>query len=169
MWGTNKRIDIGAFGPASPINGSEQIVKVGYGRPDTWSFLLQGQLVDLTTTGAGGLTIELFFVVLIGLGRTNFRIPAFEHYTWVNGEQDKLIYSTEVLGPTRSAADTVENLIRDIPAETIDVGVSYTATVTGSMSILSAALNVGAFFAPKVHVRPEWHEGRFPGGETEGH
>lgn len=176
MWGNSQTVElVGLAG--TQTNATTQIVNVQYGRPETWNFLFTAKLLsvqpDVLPTG-----VNIFFDVAIGLGRSQTTIQAFETYqfSWLAGAGSVLVgktyRTTSVIVPFRgafsSAADpypTVPNTIDHLVAQTIQVDARVTmAPALGERLVFE----LGAYFAPQSHVRPEWFEGRFPGGEDNG-
>lgn len=165
MWGNSQTIHlIQEPGPASFT--SDQLLRVNYGRPETWSFFFWSKVVDTSAPGAVGAVLANFDVTL-GIGRSSITIPFFVSYSYLPpviptpGTSGALIWG---ISSTFYAGVQIEQ----IPAQDIQV--------TSHCSIQAAAIGttvdveVGAFFSPKSHVRPEWFEsvGEFRGGENHG-
>jgi len=183
MWGTTENVPTssGGGGFTPPINGSAQLVKINYKRPETWHFLfyarlVQGEATDIVQFGQS--IVE--FDVTVGHGRASVTMQNFERLTieWQPSRAAPIgvaLYSTEVYGPNRTMDITPaaqrENRISEIVAQDIQVSARVR---NGSNFPTNLITEVGAFFAPKTHVRPDWMsiraplETQFAGDEVQG-
>lgn len=176
LWGDSKLLEPVSGGIAlSPTSASNQIVRVGYGRPETWRFLFAAQILGGSGTGGAPVSPGALVVtwdIITGVGRQSVKLPSFERYNfqWV-GLTSVTKYSTDVIGPVRddSVAPIVDNNNRIELLSGQDIQVSATAVLSTVAVGDKVQVQVFAFFTPNVHVRPEWHDLRFPGAETEGH
>lgn len=175
LWGDSKLLEpISGGGALSPTVSSNQIVRVNYGRPETWRFLFAAKL--LGGIGPGGSPVNpgnvvVTFNVTTGVGRQSVTLNAFEQYKFQwNALAQAQKYSTDVIGPARddSAAPLVDNNNRIDLVSGEDIQVDASAILTTNQVGDTVQVQVYAFFTPNVHTRPEWHEQRFPGDETEG-
>lgn len=151
----------------------QQLARIDYARPETWSFFLAAQVVNYV--GIQQSFVDVTFDLTIGSGRSTQVITAFEHYRLAIGagaqpnQAGQLIYSTEVSGPNRRFDDATPaaNTIRDFCAQSINLTANFsidTPTAAASCDVL-----LQAFFAPRSHIRPEWFkDGTFTGGENAG-
>ena len=180
LWGGSESLDLVSGGVVTtPVTG-HQLVKIAYGRPETWSWLFLAKMVEGPATPG---KIEVFFNLTTGVGRAtgqiygqpiNLPTQAFEKYVfqWGGGAAplNSIKWSTEAFGPQRD--DTVspspENRITEIPAQ--DIQLEIVANLQTVAAGDRAKIIVSAFFAPKNHIRPEWFErvGHFPGNEDHG-
>jgi len=177
MWGSEQTVNLTVTSLLLPTanKASPQLASVNYKRPDTWEFFFVGQVLRASSTagpGSGSVTVD--FELTFGVGRNTTKIPSFMRFQWdINNNVGKQIFSSVAPGPTRTTtpADAVANLINEFPAQTIQL-VANCIYQTGVISDVD--LTVGAYFAPKTHVRPDWMklraEGReqFQGGEDGG-
>lgn len=174
-----------------------QLARVEYKRPETWHWvlsarLLKGEDADLVDP----IIVHVMYDLTIGIGRSAVSIPmgtgyfdqrndpAFEHFTFTWGgptvgadpafPYGASIFSTAVLppstdfvngpAPTKSTA-----VVNEIVAQNIQLNCRM-AVVTfpgGSHVGKSVTVEVSAHFAPKTHIRPEWHMHMFPGAEEQ--
>jgi len=161
LWGNQLTIDMTSTGTAFDLVSS-QLAKVSYGRPETWSFLFWVQVLSNNNPSVGGV-LQARFNLVVGTGRTAITLPDFVIFLYspllpIGGQNPRY---------TMSATDTESNLVTDFPAEDIQLNVN--SIITGGAPVgTHIVLNVGAAFAPKSHIRPEWYEGKFRGGEDEG-
>jgi len=176
MWGSTQTLALTAAAGGG-AGSSGQLARVNYRRPDHWSFFFSAQVLQAALVGATA-TLDVFFDLLVGVGRSVQSIPGFEHYTLAlvnpdpTGANNALIWSATVNGPKRSATDVVgQNQCAQFPAQDIQCNVR---TVFTSAAAATAQLQVQSFFAPTTHVRPEWYspdrgeQTRFRGDEDGG-
>jgi hypothetical protein len=184
LWGTTQSVPTssGGGGFTPPVNGSAQLVKINYGRPETWRFIFFAQLVQGENTGLvqfGESAVD--FDVTVGLGRASITLTNFERLqiAWNPSTTAPIgvaLYSTSVLAPDRQmvpilAPPPLSNVISEIVAQDIQVAARVR---NGSNFPTNLITEVGAFFAPATHVRPDWmlidaeRAEQFPGGEIGG-
>lgn len=180
MWGSSVQLET-----ASTVT-SEQIVSIDYRRPETWRFLLYCRLLDGQIGGAGQ-DFQVDFFVNMGVGRSMFQtaigavfpqgqfatfgftVPAGQrpgnqpnNNKWTTVVRTPPTSDGAVGGPFFERCET-------IVAQTIQCTARFTnAGVAGV-----ARAEVGAFFVPNVHIRPDWfmqapNHLKFKGGETNG-
>lgn len=187
MWGSTERIVIGsaAFTPLT-TKRSQQLAKINYKRPDTWTFLLYMRILecDPQPTGAFQAEVTCGFQVTFGVGRSVATFPDFAFFRrrWLNAGQNPInnplanpVYTTSVQAPgfiydpATPVNETPPTTVTDIPAQDINVSADI---FNFSEYANNITLEVGAFFAPKSHVRPDWFQDReeeqFTGAEVRG-
>lgn len=189
LWGNSQtaRLEGGGF-LATQFTSTSQILKVSYRRPETFHWLFFAKLikVDPIPSGIQQAGIQIDFDVIVGIGRSNIIIPSFERYFWrwndtfAGGNLPAAPdfnkrYSSTVQAPLRVFDITVPagqqpNVISELVAE--DIQVQVRATDVGNY-VYTLDYEVGAQFAPKNHLRPDWFldapaEQVFAGSETEG-
>jgi hypothetical protein len=183
LWGGSQTITATDPGGAPSIATKGQLAKISYARPDSWHWLFFAQVVDqpgVALVDPQTISLNLTWNLTLGVGRTNTIIAGFEvfQFLWtqaggtnpVNGTRK---WSTEALGFPRNDSfpppdvlgdgRTLWNPINQVVAQDIQLEVAATliSPVAASVSVI-----VQALFAPKTHLRPEWHMGFFPGGEA---
>jgi hypothetical protein len=160
MWGNQLPINLIATGaPADVV--SSQLVRINYGRPETWSWLFWAQVLSDTGAGDPGV-IQVRFNLILGVGRTALTMNDFVVFAF------GAPLPTPTLRYTTSTTDPEGRILSDFPSEDIQLNVN--SIVTGGAAPGTAIqLQVGAFFSPKSHIRPEWYEGQFRGDEDKGH
>jgi len=192
MWGSDQQVTVET--PSSTINPTftetfvqtPQLVRIDYGRPETWSFVFAAALVGMTPPPQAGrmgsFFCDVYFDVSIGAGRSSIIIRGFEHFSWEISNSDPqelpilinrgLTWSQQVVPPAKKQdipGIPSAGVVESIAAQSINVtarvrGFNENFTSPGSVSLI-----VSAFFAPRSHVRPEWFQGgRFSGGEDYG-
>lgn len=176
MWGTTATIVAQNALGTPQQQQTQQLSRIDYARPETWSFFFYAQLNSYA--GLGGSKVDLYFDLNIGLGRSTIFLPSFEHYVFENTgtppAAGTAIFSSQVQGPLRFTGDTTPNVVDDFCAQSINVNVR-TLSAIGSGASIVANLTVYAGFAPRTHVRPEWfmdsdpmNKNKFRGGENGG-
>jgi len=192
MWGTTATAIVATPGGGLAGGGTTvQLAKINYARPDTWSFLLSARIVSLESSA--NVVLQASFFVMTGLGRSVFVSPTpnlaagffsspqtpFCQFIWRAIPGATLPenipfnprWTTETLGSPfddAAAAVAVQPVCRWFPAQDIQCGV-----VLGieSAAAAQASVEVGAYFAPRSHMRPEWfgeHGEQFRGNENGG-
>lgn len=153
MWGNQNTV----VQDGTISQSAQQLVKVAYKRPESWRFFLWAEpIFDLS---AGGVIVD--FEVLFGVGRAFARLPIVR-LRWVAASTPGMKWVTEVPTPTLddslAVADRVSTRMNVIVAQDIQV----TANVSRQTPLV-ATVNVGAFFVPNVHTRPDWFVDAFDG------
>lgn len=161
--------------------GTQQIVKINYGRPETWHWYFGARIVQGPDAQApGSAVMEVYWDLTIGIGRSMSPIQQFEFYSvvWLTSApvtQHPIKYSTSVIGPVRDQSNSLEppNLISQIVAQDIQLSarVRLTNAVVAGTPLVA---ELTAMFSPVTHVRPDWMlldrdvAEQFPGGEIGG-
>jgi hypothetical protein len=174
MWGDSETLQLSASVLGTPAR-STQLAKITYKRPESWNFAFQAILESMSAPTAD-FTLDIWFDLTIGIGRTFIKIPEFEHYRLFNAGGvgtpiPQMFWSTQVPSPNRSrsitapATNSGPGVTDFFVAE--DIQCQCRVLFLGSPAN-NISLQVSSLFAPRVHVRPEWFEGQFRGGETGG-
>ena len=186
MWGNTQLLEASdSLGVNTPgVQG--QLVRISYGRPETWHWVFAAKLLSADDTQIGEQhVVEVAFDLTVGIGRASIILPRFEvlRWRWGNNTTTETAplgtkWSTAALAPVRvdpSLGDTdpwaaqggrtTSNVIDQIVAQDLQLQTTLTVSTLGT---LSARVEVSAQFAPKTHIRPEWHLEHFPGGEHGG-
>lgn len=177
------------------VGNQQQLCKVGYGRPETWRFYFSAKLIRGPDNTPGFFTrIFVEFFVTIGEGRgstpmqiqlTSFTTFSFEQYIFQWGPATPafpagaMIWTTQAQSPNRGFngdGPVLRDgpLIDQLPAESIQVECRIVAiTIPANVAAVGqeVEVEVSSYWAPNVHVRPDWYEDPqpvFAGGETEG-
>jgi hypothetical protein len=169
MWGNSQVIDfdariLGAGEGGMMIQSPGQVARIDYGRPETWRFLLSAKLLNINSESEVN-SVEVYFDLNIGVGRTQVWLTDFEHYVFPNPlTNGQMIWSTSVLGPLRDPTASPEsNRVDLLTAQTIQVAAR--ADFIDFNETDHVQIEVSAMFTPNTHVRPEWYNGEYPGGE----
>jgi hypothetical protein len=81
LWGHDLSVPVQVTAATSPATASaQQLVRVDYGRPETWFFNFAATATDVSGVAA---TLDVFFDINLGVGRSVIVIPGFEHYVFV--------------------------------------------------------------------------------------
>jgi hypothetical protein len=183
MWGNSVRL-LGQ-GAGHPVNFTNQVARINYRRPENWRFFLGARLTGGDVVGGPvPLACTISFALILGVGRSVFLtkdrtgLPIFMTFTFLVpiGSQPGLTVNNvkyvttvdtppiddNVVGSTRTIDHFVAQDVQCQATLTIVTG-SPTETVIGEAT---------AFFAPNVHVRPDWfmdqESRRFGGSEPGG-
>lgn len=121
LWGNSQlvRATVQSSAAVQRVATPGQLVKINYGRPETWQWLFAAKLVaGPPATVAEFLQVEVAFDLTVGIGRSAIQMPplgsnvfldkAFEQYffTWGGGASvlfpvNVQLWTTEVLAPNR--------------------------------------------------------------------
>lgn len=166
MWGNQLPVDLVATGAPFDII-SPQLVNINYGRPETWSWIMWATVVSDNAIGAPGV-VQVRFNLTVGIGRTKLTMDDFVTFIFSPTLPNLgTSWTTSTTDNTPLAAGATARIVEDLPAQ--DIILNANCIITGGAAPGSAvSLYIGAMFSPKSHIRPEWYEGRFPGGEDNG-
>ena len=174
LWGDSKPL---AVPPSLATRTSSQLSKIQYNRPDSWTFLFVAKLIAAPVGSASGAFVGVSFDLIIGVGRSMVSLPFFcqFNFSWAAAAAapaGQLKYSTEARTPLRIQSDpTSFGVIRDFPAQ--DIQCTGTAIFENGADPGDAIVEMDAYFAPRVHIRPDWYadkpdDQRFRGNEMGG-
>lgn len=190
MWGNTVQVNpTRGAGAAGVIgNGTAQLFRVSYRRPETWSFFVAARIISGVTTDVdAGLKIAVDFMP--GVGRTFFdtadlyegtlplHVP-FVYFFWsfpagsnpADGHTKKWTCRTHTPLLDDSDADSAQ-ILECFPAQNIQAKVQsriwWSQVSAVNQSIVA---EVSAWVAPRTHVRPDWFSDnqQFLGAETQG-
>ena len=184
MWGSTEIVE-GAISPsaASTLVGSQQLAKIAYGRPDTWSFFFGGRVVGGPPAPVSTVDIRLTFQLIVGVGRDVFNTEkaatvGFATLRWLLAPGlgvQTLQPKWTTVAETPATDDGVvgsERLIEFFPAEQIQCKANLSVlTAAPPPDVLTYQVAATALFAPRTHVRPDWWKEQgeqFEGGELGG-
>lgn len=179
MWGNTQTIQTAQTGGSGVASapGIGQMLRINYRRPDTWHWILSGVLLEAPAAAlpGSGAQIDLFWDLTIGIGRAAMVLEGIEHFRWDYnnpnptplGQAFRLTTSSFVGNRTESQ----QGIVHTTGLTSIDELVFQDAQLTSRLILtttgngFSAKVEASAQFAPKTHIRPEWHDKRYPGGE----
>ena len=191
LWGNTQVVEALPNAFTNPNINDKQITlcRVGYGRPETWRFMLSARLISAPATGpADQANASVWFELMTGIGRSAIVLPFWVQlpsWSWNFGatvpvnlpfwtakaRTDSELFSidnqaTPVAWTTTDLVDTI--IGQDM---TLVAHVSFTTNIPGVTE--PAVVEVSGQFAPNTHVRPDWlmkgpPELRFAGGEVKG-
>ncbi len=167
MWGSVQTVNVES--DIVQFSQTSQLAQVSYRRPDTWEFFFKVKVLQINGSSAGS-TMTVDFNLTFGVGRASTKLAPFARFVFTPAELSALSqkFCTRIEVPKIAAADVGPNIIDHIVAETIQVESVVTFDILGLITP-GSQIECVAFFAPRTHIRPEWHDGKFPGGETRGH
>lgn len=166
MWGSSELVDVIGGPPGAIPTGKQQLAQINYGRPDSWRFLLQMQITDVSGS-IGAANFDLEWILTVGLGRTIIKMDPFSTFTVIPADftVGKTITVGSVELPSENAARVEANVINEFPAESIQIDTRFSFDQANTAR---AHVRLTALFAPVTHIRPEWHLHEFPGKENTG-
>lgn len=166
MWGTTKTVTL-TQGTGTNV-ATTQIARVNYRRADTWRFFFGGKLY-MATTDVANVVVRARVDLILGVGRSNFPTEqvgvtdiGFATFQWnvpagslPGALQTAVKYTSKVRTPLLDDSDATSYQEIDlITAQDIQAGgrISIVAASVGTQ----VSVQLSAFFAPNVHVRPDW-------------
>lgn len=180
MWGTSVRLG------ANKIGVGQQLTKIDYKRPDTWSFWFGASIVSgVVNANVDDQLVGVHIDIMTGVGRSMFlteqrgQIPgappdplayltlnSFCSFQWVippgtiAGRQlQNFKYTTQVQTPLTDDDDANSaKLVEWIPASNINVQCSAVTVQRSGDPANPVEVEVHAYFAPRSHVRPDWFQ-----------
>lgn len=188
MWGDTGVLEstINALG-VTTIVGQAQFARINYRRPETWSFFLFAELTSGPVPAVNPAQLFVRIDLSHGIGRSMHQTQgregsvnesfAFFRFNVPLGQQPgnqaaNRKYVTSVQSPlTDDLVATSSRIIDWIPAQ--DIQVSARLQIEGTTDPGTYRAKVGAFFAPRSHIRPDWFADgpratQFRGDETGG-
>ncbi len=183
MWGSSQTVIVPNVSDGTVFQQSTQLARVDYHRPETWRFLMGAELVQAPTPVVPNLLVIVQIQVVAGVGRSQLTIPAttngqntgFARFVWKFGATP--IIPAQVKWTTRVRTPPLdEGLVSPFdeecdafPAQSIQCNAQVVAVTSAGVVEPDprTIVNVHAYFAPQVHVRPDWFKSAFA-GELEG-
>lgn len=184
LWGNTQRLTLQPYAVGNPpIINQQTLLRVRYGRPETWRFLFAFEIVagGSATVGAEQATVAVEYQLIVGIGRSMIKIRGFLEQTidWSGGFQprrNQLVFQTATLAQPSIPfpANPVERTVIDqFVAQDITLEV-FAHYFTDVAAPVPAEIEVHGQVAPNTHVRPDWYQigkpaaQQFPGGEVGG-
>lgn len=183
LWGSSQIIEVRSNGFTAGT-ATQQMARIQYKRPETWSFFFGGRLLGGPVSGVPPTQVQVDFQVMTGVGRSLFdtrRGPqtflrqGFSRFLWqvpagmVPGAQpDNLKFTSRTTSPP------LDDGVGATSAQPIDWIVAQDIQCNADVAVISQAganpvsIELWAFFAPRVHVRPDWFAEQFESGELNG-
>jgi hypothetical protein len=162
MWGSTQSGTLVGIPVAASTFTSGQLVRVNYSRPDTWSFLLWVKFFNAFADSPVAINIQ--FNLLVGIGRSVVNVTPFKVFQFTPGQLTAALinsgsavnFATQIQAPTVNvAAGDGPNNVATFPGQ--DIQISASVGSTGSINNGNQInVEVGAFVAPRTHVRPDW-------------
>lgn len=195
LWGNTARIALEittASSTSVPLRVPGQLTKVAYKRPETWHWLFTARVLEADDAEPDEpLQLTIAWDLTVGIGRAVQQNQGFDQWNLFWGTptnptnfapRGALLWATETY--QRSLRRTIflaapltepPNMIDEIVAQ--DIQLNATAFLASPVSPLTVdkrvLIEVGAQWAPKTHIRPDWYtdgppEATFGGAETAG-
>lgn len=173
MWGTSDLVTVHyAAGVAPTAQATQQTTRIEYARPENWKFFFAAKIISFESAALSG-DFDVAFDVNFGLGRSTITIPNFELFQFIaypsGGGPSSFKWSTEVIAPLRSPTDINPSKVTSIVAQQLNVNARVNLRNLSAAVAADVTVEVHTYFAPNVHIRPEWNIHHFPGNETQGH
>ena len=194
MWGSSQTLAITNAGGTRLQSTEVQLVKINYTRPETWRFFFGARIVsaDAPVPGPTGLDVAVLYSVTTGVGRDVFRTPYmtdfinlqrfFVEFRYVvpagvvpGFQPYNIKYTSKGTTPQLDDGNPLTSVqeIETVVSEDVQVSATIVLFNPSQMALGSVMqVEVAAFFAPNVHVRPDWLsddiERAFLGNETGG-
>lgn len=193
MWGSKVEFELvpgreggSAVGGFTPRNNLVQLNRINYARPESWHWFIAGQIMRGDSSDVDRTVIAQVNIIA-GVGRVSFdtgremtisgglvQPPAWVEFRWniPAGLQPGLLdkkWTVEANNPAPIDGSANANICRWLPTQDLQVycrsGINLDNTSAGLNRVTVA---IYSWFAPQVHVRPDWHMENFRGGELEG-
>lgn len=170
MWGSSQGFQLGPTSDPNNAAFTVQLASIRYKRPENWQFMLGMRLI--TATAGGAAAVVVLFDLSIGVGRSMMVIPAWHGFRiQYGGNQQQPIqkWVTQVQPPAVNDAlpAVLPGPCNAITAETVNLSARVFWNPF-NITQDTASIQVDALFSPSTHVRPEWYEHSYPGGELGG-
>lgn len=198
LWGNAEvlKLDVGSGILGSLSMNSVQLVKVNYGRPESWRFLFTARILEASPIN-NDENIVVDFDLTVGIGRFSTtlgredsptpglcisqpeRTRGFARFHFVSGAGPvyypvNYAWLTNGWSPLADASNgtNVPRNTEVIVAQDIQCRVRAGA-VSAAGNPAPVRIQVAAYFAPNVHIRPDWladgdEQTRFRGNEIGG-
>jgi len=187
MWGSTRVITVEHAPPADidDENQPVQLARIDYKRPETWTFFLYAKILQGVVRPGDVQELTVDFDILAGIGRSLVNTvggpiqDAFARFSWtiaagVDPSSRPPKWTTvSRTPPTQDGDATSAFAFHHFPAQSI----TSFARLRGDDNVAGTyKVEVGAFFAPYTHVRPDWfkaidknlNQSRFRSDETGG-
>ncbi len=165
MWGSVQQVAI----LGADVQTKSQLVQIDYKRPETWKFWISGVLTSATNIDPGTF-LNIDIDLTIGLGRSTVAIPSFSRLTWGPGvasiQPNVIRQCSTVEFPKENTVRVSNNVVDSLVFQNLQA--ESRAAFVESAATARASVQLTMFWAPEVHIRPEWFLQHFPGGETTG-
>jgi len=145
---------------------TNQLVKVSYHRPDSWSFFVW--LIQTSSLANPVGNLEADFDIILGLGRTTVQFVLAELSVPIVATPS---YPTNIAwaAATRGFQQTESGVAIELPWDLFPASdINIQARISGGGPGQSCGYTVGAMVAPRTHIRPDWDVRQFTGGELGG-
>ncbi len=189
LWGNTQVFDVraSAFTNPNANDNNQTMVRIAYGRPETWRFLLAYKILAAPSAPVNQANISVWFEMITGHGRAAVRLPfwaTMQSSDWSGGSPplNLMIFTTRASGDSAQSIVNLDNggtQIFGTASLPSDQVVGQDITVKANMSFTTdlplpqtAKVEVSCLFAPNSHVRPDWYRidepeaVQFPGGEV---
>ncbi len=169
MWGASQQFEI-ISAPPTAVTVTKQLVRINYGRPETWRWFFAASILGGTVSAAGA-TVVVVYDVTFGVGRSQstIRLGRFSFALAAGAIVPVQKFANNINGPPHDdAVPLAPNVINSISAQDIQVAVTVQFLDVTAAEVIQ--VDVSGYFSPETHIRPEWMATPplFPGDETKG-
>jgi hypothetical protein len=158
MWGSEATVIVPHGNPITfNVQQVQQLARIHYKRPETWTFLFFAELIAGTDNG-GASQLDCNFDLTIGVGRSSVTLKQFCNlrFDWtLFAPVNQPLFSSASPNKAQVAfgfPPTSNGVMTDFPAD----DVQCTCQLVPGGFTEETTVRVGAFFAPRTHIRPEW-------------
>lgn len=157
LWGLEQTVVLPPSGATTQQSQSPQLARINYKRPDTWTFFFTATLISAVPTGPTS-AVFIAFDLTLGVGRQSTTIPGFRQFTiaWTAAPPLGQPFFASTAPNVISAGTvnpTTDGFVETFPAQDIQCA----ARVVIPAANQGVTVSVGAYFAPRSHVRPDWY------------
>lgn len=163
MWGQAKQFTVTSGGVVTTPQTQGQIAKVSYKRPETFSFLLVAQILGGQGPGGapvspGNLSVQ--FDVTVGVGLAQITLSPFTRpfvFQWAGAlPRNAQKYTSVAISSVINDQDATPQQTQSETIVAQNIQVATTCILQTGTNGDQVIVDVQAYFAPRVHVRPDW-------------
>jgi len=155
LWGTDATVTLDTLHGLLQV--TQQLSRVDYHRPETLRFFMWAKVLDSSGTG-GNWTVDARFSLAFGVGRSQVTVPQFVRLE-LNGTPGATPFGYSSFSPTSLLVDNstpAPQPVTEFADTVVAEQLNCTCVVNANASAGNLVLSVGSFFAPNVHIRPDW-------------
>jgi hypothetical protein len=157
LWGSDATVAFNTLGGGN--QSTQQLSRVDYHRPETLRFFFWLAILDSSQASGPGWQAVAQFDVNFGVGRSNVQVPDFVDLV-LTGNVGDTPFGWSSMAPTRGlslgppAFTAAQAFTELVVAEQLNVSCRVGVNAAAGKIVCQVA----SFFAPNVHLRPEWYE-----------
>jgi hypothetical protein len=182
LWGSTQEL-IANEQPTFALRQSAQvqIARVNYRRPESWRFFLFASVSGPASVAVPDTIVQVRYSLSFGIGRSAVQVErtsgpedSFCHFRWnvatpFSPQERGTKWTSQVRTPLVDDSDVASARLTDIVVgQDIQVSARLFASNAAGLPVGDYRASVSAYFAPNVHVRPDWFARMFRDGELGG-